>query len=77
MAPDDDIPGFEDDFEDEAEPDEVLFGLEEEAKKEKKKRKGKKIDDELDELYEQEQEDPDEDIYANEEFEHFDPGVRD
>ena len=74
MVPDDDIPGFVDDFEDEAEDDEVLFGLEEEAKK--KKKKGKKPQDELDELYEQDLGD-DEDIYANEEFESFDPGVRD
>jgi hypothetical protein len=53
---------------------EELFGDDEmiPEKKEKKKKK-----DELDEIYEKNQGDPEEDIYATEDFERYDDGVAD
>jgi predicted metal-dependent phosphoesterase TrpH len=71
MAPDEDLLGFEEDEAEEKE-EEVLFGLEEEAKKRKK---GKPKDD-FDELFD-DAEEQGEDIYANEDFERYDPGVTD
>ena len=76
MAPDEDLLGFEDDYVEEADSDEVLFGLVDEAKKEKKKKKGKKLD-ELDEVAVNAEDPEEDDIYANEDFESYNPGVGD
>jgi hypothetical protein len=52
-----------------------LFEDEDEHEKEEKKKCKKK--DEFDELYEQAQGNSEEDIYATDEFERYDPGVSD
>jgi len=65
-----DADGFEDDYEEEVDQEEVLFGIEEK----KKGKKAKKVD-ELDELFEQGQ-GSDEDIYATEDFDSFE-GAKD